>query len=202
MDEMTAHTIKIDDLVELTVGEKEFPKYVRPILVLANQFAQGTRPEVVGQLTELIKECPYKTYEEWKKWYLQKKPDAIDNAVEKISKMLKNFAKTINEVIDDKMIREWVEELVLLKTFVGLKLQEPILRWLAGRERKEYRLSTREEESRGIDGWIGDKSVSIKPITYKTERGLMEKIKADRIIFYEKKTDERGRTSEIIITEV
>lgn len=42
---------------------KEFPRYTTQILNLANQDAQGTRPRVVGQLSELIKECPDKTYE-------------------------------------------------------------------------------------------------------------------------------------------
>jgi len=33
----------------------EFPKYVGPLINLSNQYAQGTRPKVVGQMSELIK---------------------------------------------------------------------------------------------------------------------------------------------------
>ncbi|OQX53278.1 MAG: hypothetical protein B5M53_07145 [Candidatus Cloacimonas sp. 4484_209] len=65
---------------------KKFPKYTTQILNLANQNAQDTRPKVVGQLSELIKECPYNSYEKWTDWYLSKKPDAIDNATERILK--------------------------------------------------------------------------------------------------------------------
>ena len=32
----------------------EFPKYTTQIMNLANQNAQGTRPNVVGQMSELI----------------------------------------------------------------------------------------------------------------------------------------------------
>ena len=34
----------------------EFPKYTTQIMNLANQNAQGTRPKVVGQMTELFPE--------------------------------------------------------------------------------------------------------------------------------------------------
>jgi hypothetical protein len=37
---------------------------------LANQNAQGTRPKVVGQMSELIKEFPGKDVAEWEEWYI------------------------------------------------------------------------------------------------------------------------------------
>ena len=92
------------------------------------------------------------------------------------------------EKIDKNMVREWVEELVITKTYVGLKFQEVILKEIAERMGKEYKLSTPNEESQGIDGYIGDKAVSIKPITYKVETRLSEQIDIP-IIFYEKKKD-------------
>jgi len=170
---------------ELTGKVKKFPKYVSSIINLANQYAQGTRPHVVGQLSEMIQKCPYKTYEGWKKWYLKEKPNAIDEATKKIMEMLNNF-KEIIPMIDEKTVREWVEDLVLTKTYVGLRLQEPILKRIAEITGKTWRLATSEEESKGIDGFIGDISISIKPETYKTKPQLMEQIQADKIIFYKK----------------
>ena len=38
----------------LEVESIEFPKYTSQIMNLANQNSQGTRPKVVGQLSELI----------------------------------------------------------------------------------------------------------------------------------------------------
>ena len=181
--------ISIDELKELTGETKKFPTYVSPIINLANQFAQGTRPHVVGQLSEMIKRCPYKTYEGWKRWYLSKKPNAVHEATNRIMGMLDKFRKAL-PTIDKEIVRAWVEDLVLVKTFVGLRFQEPILKKIASILGKEYRLSTPEEESKGIDGFVGEISISIKPDTYRTKPSLMEKIRADKIIFYEKKKNE------------
>ena len=181
--------IGMDELKELTGEAKKFATYVSPIINLANQFAQGTRPHVVGQLSEMIQQCPYKTFEGWKRWYLSEKPDAIDEATERIMRKLDDFRRIL-PAIDEQTVKEWVEDLVLVKTFVGLRFQEPILNKIASMMGKEYRLAEPEEESRGIDGFVGETSISIKPETYKTKPSLMEEIKADKIIFYEKEKDE------------
>ncbi|MEM3112973.1 MAG: MjaI family restriction endonuclease [Candidatus Pacearchaeota archaeon] len=59
--------ISFKELIKEISGEaKEFPKYTAQIINLANQNAQGTRPRVVGQLSELIVKCPHKEYHKWK----------------------------------------------------------------------------------------------------------------------------------------
>ncbi|MBI2507785.1 MjaI family restriction endonuclease [Candidatus Woesearchaeota archaeon] len=180
--------IKNKDLLGAVAEDvKKFPLYTSQIINLANQNTQATRPPVVGQLTELTKECPYKSYKEWKKWYLQKYPNAIDKATKKILPMLPKLKEAIGK-IDDEMVRNWVEDLVIGKTFVGLKSQEAILKTVAEMKNKSYRLANPKEESKGIDGYIGDIPVSIKPTTYKSKNMLSEKIEV-KIIFYEKKKE-------------
>lgn len=154
---------------------------------LANQNAQGTRPKVVGQLSDLIQECPKKTYKEWVNWYNEKMPTAIDDATEKVYEMIQNLNNAIKQ-IDKALVRKWVEDLVLTKTFVGLCFQESILKVIAERRLVNYRLATSIEESQNIDGYIGDIPVSIKPITYKTKNMLHENINV-KIIYYEKLKD-------------
>ena len=181
--------IKIDnkELIEALTGDKkEFPKYVTQILNLANQNAQGTRPKVVGQLSELIQQFPGKTYEEWKKWYLVNHPDAVENAVNKISDMVDKLKLALLS-INRPMIELWVGELVLEKTFIGLRFQEAILKKLAENKGLQYRLSTPEEEASGIDGFIGNNPISIKPVTYKS-KNLQENL-GGAVIYYEKKDD-------------
>lgn len=113
--------IKNEELIKELIGEiKNFPKYTTQLINLANQNSQGTRPKVVGQLSELIQECPSKTYEGWKKWYLEKHPKAINNATEKISLMIEKLKESI-KLIDKPMIKAWAEDLILEKTFVGLR---------------------------------------------------------------------------------
>ncbi len=178
--------IKNEELIKELIGEiKDFPKYTTQLINLANQNSQGTRPKIVGQLSELIQECPSKTYEGWKKWYLEKHPKAIDNAMERINQMIEKLNEAI-ELINKPMIRSWVEDLVLEKTFIGLRFQEAILKKVAEIKNTTYRLSKPDEESSGIDGFIGKIPVSIKPVTYKTKGMLKENINV-RIIFYEKK---------------
>ena len=180
--------IKHSELIKEISGEaKQFPKYTTQIINLANQNAQGTRPKVVGQLSELIQECPYKEYSKWKDWYLQKQPKAISDATDKVFSMVEELKKSINH-IDKEMVREWVRDLVIDKTFIGLKFQEAILKRVSKMKKTSYRLSNPKEESKGIDGFIGNIPVSIKPITYKTKNMLNEEIEV-KFIFYDKKKD-------------
>ena len=49
--------LKNEEIVRDLVGEQiSFPKYTTQIINLADQNAQGTRPRVVGQMSELIKQ--------------------------------------------------------------------------------------------------------------------------------------------------
>lgn len=173
------------EIIKELIGEKkDFPKYVAPLLNLANRYAQGTVPRVVGQLSELIQECPTNTYDGWVKWYKNKHPKAVENATEKISQMIDKFKEVLNS-IDKKLIEEWAEDLVLSKTYAGLRFQGAIIKKVADFMGKKYRLATPVEEAKGIDGIIGNMPISIKPITYKLKKELTEEIGA-KIIYYEK----------------
>jgi uncharacterized protein YukE len=171
----------------LDVETPEFPKYVAPLINLANRYAQGTRPKIVGQMSELIQEFEGKTLAEWERWYLERKGEAIRNATERIVQMLQNFKNTINK-IDQSTVEQWVKDLVIVKTFVGLRFQEAILKKGAELKGTNYRLSEPEEEAKGIDGYIGKVPVSIKPETYKTKAGLAERIPT-KVIYYQKVDD-------------
>ena len=178
--------ISNSEVQELLSGKTyTFPKYTTQIMNLANQNSQGTRAKIVGQMSELIQEFEGTTMSEWEKWYLESHPDAIDNATEKVYTMVTLFKESIVK-IDKETVRKWIEELVVVKTFSGLKFQEAILKKLSIHLKKTYRLSNPDEESKGIDGLIGEIPVSIKPMTYKTKMGLNEVIEVP-IIFYEKK---------------
>lgn len=168
--------------------EYDFPKYTTQLINWANQNAQGTRPKVVGQMSELIqtfmKESNNLTIKGWAAWYNDKYPEAIDKATDKIYAQMLNLKDAI-KLIDKNMVREWVVDLIVNKTFNGLCVQNSILAYLAEISNQTYRLSTPEEESKGIDGFVGEKAYSIKPMTYKTMDRLQEKIEAT-MIYYEK----------------
>ena len=165
----------------------EFPKYTTQLINLANQNSQGTRPRVVGQLTNLVQEFPGQTFEEWVTWYQKQYPGAIDNATDKIISMIENLSVAFPK-IDRTLVKSWVEDLVLVKTFTGLKFQEAILRRLSEIKGCDYRLAEPHEESQGIDGFVGEEPYSIKPSTYRSMANLAESIEI-KIIFYQKKRD-------------
>ena len=178
----------------LNAPNYKFPKYSTQLLNIANQNARATRPDAVGQLSELIKEFRGESLEKWEEWYLKNHPKAIEIATNKIGKMIQNFRDVLDK-IDAQLIENWVKDLVIVKTFVGLKFQEAILKKGAELLNTDYRLSTPEDESKGIDGFIGDVPVSIKPDTYKTKRSLQEKINA-KMIYYKKIKDGVGQITQ------
>ncbi|MFB6211338.1 MAG: MjaI family restriction endonuclease [Halobacteriales archaeon] len=165
----------------------EFPKYTTQLLNPANQNAQSTRPKVVGQMSEIISEFqekhPNETFEDWVEFYYseyngeERLEEASNQLFDMVEKMRENIEK-----IDEEMCREYVEDLVLYQTYRGFDIQEAILSKLSEIYEMEYQRSSAEEESRGIDGYIGEQPISIKPVTYKDN--LQEDIAAP-IVFYE-----------------
>lgn len=182
-------TIKNEELAVLNGCKTPFfPKYTSQLINWANQNAQGTRPKVVGQLSDLFPE-----YEEsadvvsvtgWKNWYLERYPDAVNEATARIFAQVENLKEAIKR-IDREMVKSWVEDLVIVKTYNGLYVQKAILSKVAGKCGKNYRLATPEEESQGIDGYIGDIPYSVKPDTYKT-MGRLPEIISVKMIYYSK----------------
>lgn len=67
--------IKNEEVTKLLDAEVvSFPKYATQLINLANQNAQGTRPEVVGQMSDLIQEFKGRRIREWEEWYLSQHP--------------------------------------------------------------------------------------------------------------------------------
>ena len=184
LSEYDEYKLVKEDIIEGAEPGYEFPKYTTQLINQASQNMQATRPKVVGQMTELVFECPYKKQEEWEEWYLNKYPDAIDKATDKAYEGVINFKNAIDK-IDRDMVKAWVTDLVLTKTAEGLIFQEAILAYIADIENTSYRLAKPEEESKGIDGYIGNKPVQVKSITYTAKQSLQEEIPVD-IIYYDK----------------
>jgi len=170
--------------------DPEFPKYTTQIMNTANQNSQGTRPRVVGQLNEIVKEYkeehPEGDYDDWVKYYYENHggEENIQEATDKVFEMVKKMREAADE-IDREMVERWVEDLVLYKTYIGLgRNEEAILGKLSEEYDLPYELGTAEDESKGIDGYLGDQPVSVKPITYKQKGRLQEDIQAP-IVYYE-----------------
>ena len=185
-------SIKNDELQAINKSNTpNFPKYTSQLINWANQNAQGTRPKVVGQLSDLFPEFESESInisiDEWETWYFSKFPDAIDVATEKIFAQVENLREAIPK-ITKQMVKEWVYDLVITKTYNGLYVQKAILAKLAQIKGTTYRLATPEEESKGIDGIVGNTAYSIKPDTYKIMGRLSETIDVKMIYYSKTKT--------------
>ncbi len=165
---------------------RDFPKYTTQIMNLANQTAQGTRPRVVGQMSELIVESNAGTYEDWVKWYTRRMPNAIEDATAKVWGQVQKYVEA-GQSIDQEMVRAWVKDLVLTKTYTGLGIQLAVLQAVS-RETglAPIRPAAREDESRGIDGYLASQPVSVKPETYGFKAMVLpEKIEVPVIYYWE-----------------
>lgn len=99
---------------EIIGEEKEFPKYTTQIMNIANQNAQGTRSEVVGQMSELIQKCPEKNYtnkrnEKWRLANVYEESQNIDGYIGEIPVSIKPITylakkSSVRETIHVEMI--------------------------------------------------------------------------------------------------
>lgn len=186
------YTLKNDDIQSYNDSATcDFPKYTSQLINWANQNAQGTRPVVVGQMSELFPEFMNSgdqiTIDSWREWYTSRYPDAFSKATDKIYAQIINLQKAI-KLIDRKMVENWVEDLVISKTFNGMYVQKAILASLAERKGTDYRLAAPDEEAIGIDGYVGNTPYSVKPDTYKTMGRLSETISVKMIYYTKTKT--------------
>jgi hypothetical protein len=186
------YTIKNQEILAYNESEfVTFPKYTSQLINWANQNAQGTRAKIVGQMSDLFPEFMNSadniSLHNWEDWYLQRYPNAIENATERIYEQVKNLQKAI-KLIDKDMIQDWVKDLVIHKTYNGFYVQKAILASLSQKLNKSYRLASPAEESVGIDGYVGETPYSIKPDTYKTMNRLPESINVKMIYYTKTKT--------------
>ena len=158
-------------------------KYIGSVINLANSFSQATRPKYVGQMSELIQqfrdECDSHEVDDWEKFY--DGDDKIDAAADKIWECVLDMKENLNELTKED-VRAWTKDLIINKTHSGLQIQLDVLKLCA--DGQSYRLANVEEEAKGIDGFIGDEPVSIKPNTYKKTINAGKETIPYRIIYY------------------
>jgi hypothetical protein len=182
--------ISEEEREDLVTGDAAtFPKYTTQLMNTANQNSQATRPKVVGSMNEISQQFrdqyPDGTFEDWVAFYYEEYDgdDRLTEATEKTYDMVQNMSEAMGQ-IDRDMVQEWIEDLVLYKTYLGFDTQEAIFRKLADEYDAEYSQATIEDESQGIDGYLDGQPVSIKPETYKQKAQLQEDISAP-IVYYE-----------------
>lgn len=161
-------------------------KYSTQLINLANQNAQATRPKYVGSMNELFEKFreTQQPLENWKQFYLNEYgQEAIDCAAAKIKDKIQDMKVTFDWLVDNlDVVDGWVENLIFEKTIQGFEIQSKVLSMIAGN--RDWRLSTKFEESLGIDGFIEDTPYQIKPHTAKHSATVNQQDISAIIVYY------------------
>ncbi|MFA5805761.1 MAG: MjaI family restriction endonuclease [Melioribacteraceae bacterium] len=181
---------------------KDFGKKEK-VLNYSCQTYQLSRPNKVGAVMALIRECQPQTIEDWEKWY-------FENAYTEGKQQSKITKESLNELgerlyvkIKEIVIPEWSEafnkltlqdcidyifNLTINRTFDGFLREKSVVEDNLAKRFPEVRFEQSDPEldhAGDIDylGWVGDKAfgVQIKPVTAKANFGnysVTERMKA------------------------
>lgn len=171
---------------------KEFGKKEK-VLNYATQTYQLSRPNKVGAVMALIRECQPKTIEEWEKWYFEN-ATTDGKAQAKITKeSLEELGERLFVKIKEIVIPEWTEafnqltlqdcvdyiyNLTINRTFDGFIREKSVIEDNLAKTFPNIKFEESDPEldhAGDIDylGWVGDKAfgIQIKPVTAKANFG-------------------------------
>lgn len=189
---------------------KEFGKKEK-VLNYATQTYQLSRPNKVGTVMALIRECQPKTIDEWEQWYF-KNANTDGKIPSKITKeSLEELGERLYVKIKEIVIPEWTEafnqltlqdcidyiiNLTINRTFDGFIREKSVVEDNLAKEFPQVRFEESDptlDHAGDIDylGWVGKKAfgIQIKPITAKANFGnysSTERMKASFIDFSQK----------------
>jgi hypothetical protein len=172
-----------------------FPLNTKPILNIATQNSQCTRVSIVGSMKELfakfLKADVGRSVDDWENWYLnnggtQKIQDATDKLFDYLNKMPLDHTVFTREVAEN-----YILDLVINKTHYGMSGEYYAVLATAKYFGLDYSFSSAEEERQGIDAWIGDKPVQVKPHDSVIKHHVRNGADIDKtlVITYEAKED-------------
>lgn len=148
---------------------REWPKYSTQLLNLCNQNGRGTTPKNIGSLKELwtrmVSEGIRPSVENWFD-YLNDNygHEIVEGATDRIWSMAQKM--DLDHKLTKDMCHDYAMEIIYIKTALGMAMEEQAVMRAAEYLKSDYRLSTKEEESQGIDAWINKIPVQVKPDDY------------------------------------
>lgn len=177
---------------QLNHYSKEFGKKEK-VLNYATQTYQLSRPNKVGAVMALIRECQPKTFNEWQEWYFENAytDGKISTKITKDS--LGELGERLYVKIKEIVIPEWTEafnqltlqdcidyifNLTINRTFDGYVREKSVIEDNLAKEFPSVKFDESDPEldhAGDIDyiGWVGDKAfgIQIKPVTAKANFG-------------------------------
>ncbi len=163
------------------------------VLNYACQTYQLSRPNKVGAVMSLIRECQPKTLEEWEKWYFEKAQTDGKSPLKITKKALEELGERLYVKIKEIVIPEWQEafnqltlqdcvdyiyNLTINRTFDGFLREKSVVTDNLAKRFSEVKFVESDPEldhAGDIDylGYVGKKAfgIQIKPVTAKANFG-------------------------------
>ena len=189
---------------------KEFGKKEK-VLNYATQTYQLSRPNKVGTVMALIRECQPKTFEEWQKWYFENAHTDGKTPTKITKESLEELGERLYVKIKEIVIPEWTEafnqltlqdctdyilNLTINRTFDGFLREKSVIEDNLAKAFPSIRFEESDPEldhAGDVDylGWVGEKAfgIQIKPVTAKANFGnysATERMKASFAEFTKK----------------
>jgi len=186
---------------------KEFGKKEK-VLNYATQTYQLSRPNKVGAVMALIRQCQPKTFEDWQQWYFENAHTDGKNSSKITKESLEELGERLYVKITEIVIPEWTEafsqltlqdcvdyifNLTINRTYDGFLREKSVVEDNLSKEFPQVRFEESDPEldhAGDIDylGCVGDKAfgIQIKPVTIKSNFGnysATERMKASFISF-------------------
>jgi hypothetical protein len=178
---------------------KEPKKYAKPfgakekVLNYASNTYQLTRPNKVGAVMALIRECQPQAFEEWEEYYFQKAYTKSKKPVKVTRELLEELGDRLYAKITEVVIPEWtaafedlsledckeyIYQVTVVRTYDGFLLEKSVVNDGLAKNFPEVEFEESDEEldhAGDIDyiGKVGDKAfgIQIKPITANSNFG-------------------------------
>jgi hypothetical protein len=189
---------------------KEFGKKEK-VLNYATQTYQLSRPNKVGTVMALIRECQPKTIEQWEKWYFENATTDGKTPTKITKESLEELGERLFVKIKEIVIPEWTEafnqltlqdcidyihNLTINRTFDGFIREKSVIEDNLAKTFPNVKFVESDpqlDHAGDIDylGWVGDNAfgIQIKPVTAKANFGnysATERMKASFNNFEEK----------------
>lgn len=189
---------------------KDFGKKEK-VLNYACQTYQLSRPNKVGAVMALIRECQPKTIDEWEKWYFKKAFTESKNPIKITQEILTELGERLYEKITEVVIPEWqaafselssqdckdyIYNLTIKRTYDGFIREKSVVNDGLSKHFPEVKFIESDNDldhAGDIDylGFVGKKAfgIQIKPITAKANFGnysVSERMKANFFDFEKK----------------
>jgi hypothetical protein len=179
-----------------------YPKYFTTKVNNANSWSQATFKRSIGDLGKLFTKfrnshrSSEQTMENWRTYFNTQRPGKLEEAIAKTSaKYLEVLQYDVDvDVLSQETlsnIATWMDALIIEKTFIGQMAQVETLSAFAQHNSMKITTATTEEDSMGIDGYVGSVSVSVKPESYRA----IHKVRAQHEAYY------KVEAGQLIITE-